>query len=482
MTQQGVPFDHGIDRSATNLAKDDSISRRHHAGSSAVRNKSYDFLMSNKSQAKGGLAQQGQGHASQKAIISMWGYVAGLGMDENFEKIGEIDEEIADISFSDGHVFLLTEGNNILVRGKNDSKQLGFDPKETLLSFKVLSLPSTVKYVKVECGGDFTFALGREGEVFSWGLNIKGQLGHGHFEPVSSAAQLRYLTYSNDSRSPRVSRRSKDGSDDIKLAPGEKVVDVSCGALHSLLLTNKGRIFGCGYNETCALGNGGTENQCTFTEIPFFSSSQLYDKTVTRLASGVSHSACLVQDTAYVWGTWGSKPNMIYTTPTAVPLSGNIGFGNQASDQVIDVRLGDLLTVFLTVKGDVFTLGDNINGQLGIGDRKEPLTSPVRVPLESPVSNISCGANHVFCYTKDCKSVFAWGSNLQQQVSVSAPTTKKFSSPLKITHLLSSLTTRIVCRSRGTVAISKLPINPQEMKEMRGKAYKGQRKIKSDWR
>jgi len=46
----------------------------------------------------------------------------------------------------------------------------------------------------VECGGDFTFALGKGGEVFSWGLNLKGQLGHGHYEPVASAAQLRYLS------------------------------------------------------------------------------------------------------------------------------------------------------------------------------------------------------------------------------------------------------------------------------------------------
>jgi hypothetical protein len=140
MSQQGSLYDHGIDRSASNIGKDDTGGRRAHTGNSAIRNKSYDFLMANKSQTKGALAQHGLGQAVNKAIISMWGYVSGLGVDDNFDKIGEIDEEINDISFSDGHVFLLTEGNNILVRGKNDSKQLGFDPKETLLSFKVLSV------------------------------------------------------------------------------------------------------------------------------------------------------------------------------------------------------------------------------------------------------------------------------------------------------------------------------------------------------
>ena len=104
----------------------------------------------------------------------MWGYTSGLGLENDFEKIGELDEELNDLSLSDGHVVLLTETNKVLVRGKNDSKQLGFDSKETLESFKMLSLPPTVKFIRVECGGDFTFALGKDGEVFSWGLNIKG--------------------------------------------------------------------------------------------------------------------------------------------------------------------------------------------------------------------------------------------------------------------------------------------------------------------
>lgn len=118
-----------------------------------------------------------------------------------------------------------------------------------------------------------------------------------------------------------MSRKSKDNNDDVKLTFGEKIVDVACGALHSLLLTNKGRVFASGFNETFALGNNSNENQCTFSEVPFFTAGQVYDRNVSKLAAGVSHSACVIQDTAYVWGVWGSRPDMISQTPIAVQVS-----------------------------------------------------------------------------------------------------------------------------------------------------------------
>lgn len=128
--------------------KDDTASRRNQGtAGSHTRNKSYDFLLANKHQGKSSHGHPGANQGANKSIISMWGYMRGLGVEDDFDKIGEIDEEIADISFADGHVFLLTDVNNILVRGTNDSKQLGFDSKETLLSFKVLS----VFYINSSC-------------------------------------------------------------------------------------------------------------------------------------------------------------------------------------------------------------------------------------------------------------------------------------------------------------------------------------------
>jgi alpha-tubulin suppressor-like RCC1 family protein len=37
-------------------------------------------------------------------------------------------------------------------------------------------------FQQVSCGSEHSYALSKDGEVFSWGLNFKGQLGLGDFE------------------------------------------------------------------------------------------------------------------------------------------------------------------------------------------------------------------------------------------------------------------------------------------------------------
>jgi hypothetical protein len=129
-------YDQTPERSFNFFAKDEQSRRSQNYGMNQ-RNKSYDLLLSNKNNPKN---VNNVSQAFDKSIISMWGYINGLGLDGDFEKIGELDEELSDVSFADGHVVLLTESNKVLVRGKNDSKQLGFDSKETLNSFKMLSV------------------------------------------------------------------------------------------------------------------------------------------------------------------------------------------------------------------------------------------------------------------------------------------------------------------------------------------------------
>ena len=41
---------------------------------------------------------------------------------------------------------------------------------------------SNLEFVHVACGSEHSFALTTTGELYSWGLGFKGQLGHGDFE------------------------------------------------------------------------------------------------------------------------------------------------------------------------------------------------------------------------------------------------------------------------------------------------------------
>jgi alpha-tubulin suppressor-like RCC1 family protein len=51
------------------------------------------------------------------------------------------------------------------------------------------------------------------------------------------------------------------------LNPKEKVEQIECGSVHSLLRTNNNRLFSCGNGSTYALGHGSKETQRTFKQI-----------------------------------------------------------------------------------------------------------------------------------------------------------------------------------------------------------------------
>ena len=52
---------------------------------------------------------------------------------------------------------------------------------------------SRVKFVKLTCGAGHSVALSKTGKLFSWGLNILGQLGQGDTEPRWSPTLIRNL-------------------------------------------------------------------------------------------------------------------------------------------------------------------------------------------------------------------------------------------------------------------------------------------------
>lgn len=64
---------------------------------------------------------------------------------------------------------------------------------------------------------------------------------------------------------------SENSCDSIKpqflLNQDEVIKDMACGPVHSLMLSNKNRIFACGYGEKYALGIGKTKSSNEFVEV-----------------------------------------------------------------------------------------------------------------------------------------------------------------------------------------------------------------------
>jgi alpha-tubulin suppressor-like RCC1 family protein len=83
----------------------------------------------------------------------------------------------------------------------------------------------------------------------------------------------------------------------------ERVVEVACGALHTIIRTNVNRLFSTGNGGSYALGHGNRESTPNFLEIESFKSERVQIK---KIACGMNHSAIITQDgKVYQWGVCG---------------------------------------------------------------------------------------------------------------------------------------------------------------------------------
>lgn len=375
--------------------------------------------------------------AKSPQIIQYWGLPIFLTTDPGpTVQTIKVDEEMYQIFPGESHLFMTSKKSNFFAMGNNDFGQLGLNHTDPVQSPIFFELKTKQQIKEISTGSDFVFAITVKQEVFGWGGNLKGQLGLGHMDNVLSPTRIRSLT-------PTVVGTSIGAGDVVTqslLGSNEFLNKIVCGALHTLALTNNGRVFACGFGETYALGNNSPKTTPNFEEVAFFKDQSLRP---VRIAAGTSHSGCLVGNQVYLWGTWGSSRAMQYKKPTLV----------EVETDALNICLGDMLTVILTSKGDVFTLGDNIDGQLGSSAANHP--TPKKVTLPYKTEYIDCGLNHVIALSK--YKIFAWGCNKRGQIHPKN-LLPYFNTPMELEWITNSLPLAIHCGPQQTYLISKEPV------------------------
>ena len=106
---------------------------------------------------------------------------------------------------------------------------------------KPAGAPADFTYVEVSAGGDHSMALGSDGYAYTWGCNLRGQLGNSNSG-----------NYANSSIPVHV----RDPATPTGKSQGLKAVQVSGGYHHSLALGSNGYAYAWGYNYYGQLGDG----------------------------------------------------------------------------------------------------------------------------------------------------------------------------------------------------------------------------------
>ncbi|KAK6931215.1 Brevis radix (BRX) domain [Dillenia turbinata] len=347
--------------------------------------------------------------------------------------------DVHNIACGSKHAVLVTKQGEIFSWGEEAGGRLGHGIDADVSHPKLIDSLSGLNVELVACGEYHTCAVTISGDLYTWGDGIynSGLLGHGsglsHWIPrkVGGALENIHVSY------------------------------ISCGPWHTAAVTSAGQLFTFGDGTFGALGHG---DKCS-TSVPREVETLRGLRTV-RVACGVWHTAAVVEVIAAGSGsgsgvsggfssgklfTWGDgdkgqlghgdiKPRLV---PESVAALADVSFSK--------VVCGHNLTVALTTLGRVYTMGSKVHGQLGRPGADGMFPTCIEGTLgESFVEEIACGSHHVAVLTSKAE-VYTWGKGANGQLGHGDNDDKNI--PSLVLNLKDKKVRSVVCGSNFTAVI-----------------------------
>ncbi|XP_022938703.1 PH, RCC1 and FYVE domains-containing protein 1-like [Cucurbita moschata] len=331
------------------------------------------------------------------------------------------------------HAALVTRHGEIFTWGEESGGRLGHGVVKDVIQPRMVESLAASNIDFVACGEFHTCAVTTTGELYTWGdgTHNAGLLGHGsdvsHWIPKRVSGPLE----------------------------GLQVTSVTCGPWHTALVTSMGQLFTFGDGTFGALGHGERENISYPKEVESLSGLR-----TIAVACGVWHTAAVVEvivtqssssissGKLFTWGD-GDKNRLGHgdkeprLKPTCVPALIDYDFHK--------VACGHSITVGLTTSGQVFSMGSTVYGQLGnpSADGKIPCLVEDKLFGES-VEEVSSGAYHVAVLTSK-NEVYTWGKGANGRLGHGDVEDRK--TPTLVEALKDRHVKYIACGSNYTAAI-----------------------------
>lgn len=287
----------------------------------------------------------------------------------------------SNISGGDTYSAAISNGQ-LFTWGRNVEGELGFGFKSTqvLTPTAVSSNPLLTNVSGVWAGFVTTFAVDPSGQLWAWGDNVNGEAGTGTGSPSPRPVAVPAIV--------------------VSAAPSES---------HGLAVTADGTVWGWG--QSSGLGAGDT----FFTQpSPAVLNTPPH---VVKAVAGFRYSLLLTSD-GNVWGAGSAAPIGI-PGPTFVPtftqVPGLTGIVGMATSSAISQQF----TLVIDSSGHVLAFGSNNVGQLGTGTLGNPLSSitPIQVPSIDSVIQVAAGGGQALALKAD-GTVWAWGADGSGQLGI----------------------------------------------------------------
>ncbi len=276
--------------------------------------------------------------------------------------------------------------------------------------------------LKAEVGDNFSIVLTSDFQVYTFGLNDKGQLGNS--------------TKTNSNTPINITPR-------FNLPDGETIKDINAGATHGLALTTLNRIFVWGDNRNSQSGVPSASQLEAVT--PFDATGNMNPlvngtrPTVLKIVAS-NFNTLVLRDTIVTEAVWmfGDNSNLQLGSAIATYINKvNLGLFNTVGEKVIDAGIYERHAYALSSTGRVATWGNDASGQLGNGSTNVNSATPglitfTGVTAPQRVISVAAGTSHSVAVT-NFGSVFFWGSNAGYAIGEALPLNDSKTTPHNLT-------------------------------------------------
>lgn len=262
-------------------------------------------------------------------------------------------ERVVSVAAGYGYSIAITDTGRVYAWGFNEKCQLGLGHRYNLHKPQLVAALEDKFCVAAACGQQHTLVLTQTGEVYSFGLGVFGQLGHGTL---------------HDERLPRKIVDFKCPDEPTKEV---KIVAIACGSHHCLALDSEGRVFSWGSSEYAQ---------------QFQSEAKYYDDWGATERRGISKHG----------------QSYYYSIPRLIQNAFE-------KKQVVSISCGNLHNMAVTDTGEMWTWGWGAHGSLGHGNKRFqlfPLT--VNKLKGETIYTVAGGAKSTYAVTESSSSSFAF--------------------------------------------------------------------------
>lgn len=295
------------------------------------------------------------------------------------------------VTAGDGHALAIGNDGNLYAWGHNNKGQLGNGTtSDTSLPAMVTKPAGVTSWTNINAGSNNSFAIGNDGNLYSWGYNNFGQLGNGSKSDTSLPAM-------------------------VSLPSGVKATAVSAAANSAIALGNDGNLYSWGRNANGQLGNGTTTDSQTPAAITLPSGV-----TPVKLSSGAYFNSFLGSDgNIYSFGQGNNgqigngttSPGNVPTPTMANKPSSVTSWKAYACGASFELAIGN--------NDSLYAWGYGGTGEMGNGTTTGNNPTIIRPNLPAGVVpvGVSAGHNHGFIVDKN-SNVYSWGRNLEGQLGI----------------------------------------------------------------